>query len=60
MLENLLKSMFGSKHERDVRRATPIVAEVNAHADELAALGDDALVEGAMEWEYLLLTGRRG
>jgi len=27
---------------------------------ELAALGDDALVEGAMEWEYLLLTGRRG
>ena len=25
----------------------------------LAALGDDALHDGAMEWDYLLLTGRR-
>ena len=32
------------------------VAELDA---ALAALGDDALEDGRMEWEYLLLTGRR-
>ena len=32
------------------------VAELDA---ALAALGDAALVDGRMEWEYLLLTARR-
>ncbi|HEX5086533.1 MAG TPA: methyltransferase domain-containing protein [Nocardioides sp.] len=33
------------------------VAELDA---ALAALGDEALVNGEMEWEYLLVTARRG
>jgi hypothetical protein len=33
------------------------MAELDA---ALAALGDDALADGVMEWEYLLLTASRG
>jgi preprotein translocase subunit SecA len=43
MLEKLMKGLFGSKHERDVRRAEPIVAEINEIHPGLAALDDDAL-----------------
>jgi len=43
MLENLLKSVFGSKHEREVRRAAPIVAEINRLAGEWEALSDEEL-----------------
>ena len=29
MFESLLKSIFGSKHDRDIRRVSPIVGEIN-------------------------------
>ncbi len=56
---------------RDFFKATygPTIAVYRSIADDparvaeldaaLAALGDDALVDGRMEWEYLLLTARR-
>ena len=40
MLENLLKSIFGSKHEREVRRARPIVEEINRLSAEWDGLSD--------------------
>src|SRR5437762_2156932 len=43
MLENLLKSVFGSKHEREVRRARPLVDEINRLFAEFEGLSDDAL-----------------
>src|SRR5262245_10537359 len=43
MLENLLKSVFGSKHEREVRRAKPIVDEVNRLSEEWNGLSDEEL-----------------
>jgi preprotein translocase subunit SecA len=43
MLENLLKSVFGSKHEREVRRAGPLVEEINRVFAEFEALSDDDL-----------------
>ncbi len=43
MLENLLKSVFGSKHEREVRRARPLVDEINRVFAEYESLSDDAL-----------------
>jgi preprotein translocase subunit SecA len=43
MLENLLKSVFGSKHEREVRRSAPLVAEVNRLTEEWNALSDEEL-----------------
>ena len=29
MLENLLKSVFGSRHERELRRTRPLVEQIN-------------------------------
>ncbi|HXJ70930.1 MAG TPA: DEAD/DEAH box helicase, partial [Verrucomicrobiae bacterium] len=43
MLENLLKSVFGSRHERELRRTKPIVDEINRLSAEWDALPDDAI-----------------
>ncbi len=43
MFETLLKSVFGSKHERDLRRTSPRVADIHKSAEEVAAFDDDAL-----------------
>ena len=43
MLENLLKTIFGSKHEREVRRAGPLVEEINRFFAEYERLSDDEL-----------------
>ena len=42
MLESLLKSVFGDKHERDQRRVQPIVDEINRSYELLRDLSDDA------------------
>ncbi len=43
MFETLLKSIFGSKHERELKRVRPLVDEINRHVGSLAGLSDDAL-----------------
>src|SRR6266508_4551103 len=43
MFESLLKSIFGSKHERDVKRSWPVVDEINRHVEGYKALSDEEL-----------------
>ena len=43
MLNELLGKVFGSQHERDVKRMEPTVAEINALEPEMQALSDEAL-----------------
>jgi preprotein translocase subunit SecA len=43
MLHALLRTVFGTKHERDVKRMMPVVAQISALEPELQALDDDAL-----------------
>jgi preprotein translocase subunit SecA len=43
MFESLLKSLFGSKHDRDVKRASPIVEQVNELAEEFAGFSEEDL-----------------
>ena len=70
--ERVVVDRFGSGAEfRDFFKATygPTIMVFRSIADDpdrvaeldaaLAALGDDALTDGRMEWEYLLLTARR-
>ena len=58
MLENLLKSIFGSKHEREVRRARPIVDEINRLATEWAGLSEDELRAKTAEFRGRLEGGQ--
>ncbi len=43
MLEGLLKTVFGSKHDRELKRVRPIVAEINRFHATLVDLPDAAL-----------------
>jgi preprotein translocase subunit SecA len=58
MLENLLKSLFGSQHEREVRRVRPIVQEINRLCDELDALSDEELRARTAEFRTRLQGGQ--
>jgi preprotein translocase subunit SecA len=40
MIDAVLKKIFGTKHERDVKRMMPVVAAINALEPEVKALGD--------------------
>jgi preprotein translocase subunit SecA len=40
---NFLKKVFGSKHDRDVKKMCPIVDEINQFCDEYSSLSDEAL-----------------
>jgi len=43
MFNKVLASMFGTKHERDVKRMLPVVDSVNVLEPEISKLSDDAL-----------------
>src|SRR5258705_125569 len=43
MINKVLTSIFGSKHERDVKRMLPAVAQINALEPEISELSDDGL-----------------
>src|SRR5436190_23673290 len=43
MFDNLLKSLFGSKHDRELKRVEPIVDEINRHVDSYRDLSDDQI-----------------
>ena len=40
---DIFKKLFGGKHEKDVKAITPLVAEINRHADAYLTLSDDEL-----------------
>lgn len=43
IIDSLLKSLFGSKSERDIRKVQPLVEKINAIYKELALLSNDDL-----------------
>ena len=43
MIDKVLTSIFGSKHERDVKRMLPVVAQINALEPAISKLADDVL-----------------
>ncbi len=52
MLNGILKKVFGSKNERDIKRMNPVVEKVNSFEDAMKAVPDDgfiAITEGFRE-----------
>jgi len=43
MSENILTKIFGSKHERDVKKVQPLVEEINIFFEEYKSLSDEEL-----------------
>src|SRR5215210_2534205 len=43
MLKTLITSIFGTRHQREAKKFTPLVAEINAIAEDLQSLSDEEL-----------------
>ena len=57
MLNAIFRSIFGTKHERDVKRMSPIVAEIGALEPGLKTLSDEALRARTAEFRQRLADG---
>jgi preprotein translocase subunit SecA len=60
MFESFLKSLFGSKHERDVRRVGPIVEQVNGLAASFRELTDEDLQARTTEFKARIAQALEG
>ena len=57
MINQLLTKVFGSQHERDVKRMQPTVAAINALEPEVKALSDEQLRAKTVELRARLADG---
>ncbi|NOZ61943.1 MAG: preprotein translocase subunit SecA [Calditrichaeota bacterium] len=54
MLDKLLTTIFGSKHERDIKRIQPIVSQINQYYQQYHELSDDELRYKTIEFKNLI------
>jgi preprotein translocase subunit SecA len=57
MIDLILKKVFGTKHERDVKRLQPRVLAINAREEELQRLDDAALARKTEDFRSRLAGG---
>ncbi len=57
MLDTLLAKVFGTKHEREIKRLKPLVAEINELGPALEALSDEELQGKTGEFRQRLAAG---
>ena len=50
--DNLVKSIFGNKSDRDYKEMQPIVAEINAEYEKLKSLSNDELRNKTADFFY--------
>ncbi len=53
-MANIITKIFGSKHDRDIKRITPIVDQINAHYEQFDRLSDDELRLKTQEFKTLI------
>jgi preprotein translocase subunit SecA len=58
MINRLLTAIFGSQHERDVKKMQPLVAAINEMEPQIKALSDDALRAKTEEFRRQLAEGK--
>ena len=57
MFNTVLAKVFGTKHERELKRLQPLVDQINSLEDETKALSDDALTGKTEEFRQRLAQG---
>lgn len=58
MLNNILKKVFGSKNEREIKRLQPIVAEINSLEPAMKSIRDDGFKELTLKFKNDLAGGK--
>ncbi|MEW5994725.1 MAG: preprotein translocase subunit SecA, partial [Candidatus Zixiibacteriota bacterium] len=56
-MPNILEKIFGTKHERDIKRMQPLMAEINEHFERLQSLSDEQLQAKTDEFKQRLADG---
>jgi preprotein translocase subunit SecA len=51
---NILTKLFGTKHDRDIKKIAPLVDEINENNEELASLADEQLTAKTEEFRKRL------
>lgn len=57
MLTKILSKMFGTKHERDIKKLAPTVEKINSLEPEMQKLSDEALKAKTAEFQERLNSG---
>ncbi|OQW50658.1 MAG: preprotein translocase subunit SecA [Proteobacteria bacterium SG_bin7] len=57
MLRSLAAKIFGTKHDRDMKKVRPVVAQINALESEIKKLTDEQLREKTNEFKQRLAKG---
>ena len=57
MFGNVIKGIFGSKNERELKRMAPLVARINTFEPQYQALSDDDLRAKTAEFKERLSRG---
>ncbi|MAE72593.1 MAG: preprotein translocase subunit SecA, partial [Bdellovibrionaceae bacterium] len=57
MFSKILQNMFGTEHERQIKKLQPIVDQINALEPQLEGLSDEALVAKTAEFKNRLNEG---
>jgi preprotein translocase subunit SecA len=58
MFQKVLQFIFGSKFERDLKRLTPIVVEINSYEPEIQKLSNEDLKKQTKKFKDLLANGK--
>ena len=45
MIGSLISKIFGNKSDKDIKRLTPIIADINSEFDKLQSLTDQEIVQ---------------
>jgi preprotein translocase subunit SecA len=57
MIAKVLKSVFGTRNDRELKRMGKVVKQINSHTEAIAALTDEELREKTEEFRRRLATG---
>ena len=57
MADNIITRIFGTKHERDIKKMKPLVDEINEFYEKLHDLSDDDLKAKTEEFRHRLAEG---
>jgi preprotein translocase subunit SecA len=60
MLDSLMKAVFGSKHDRELRRVQPIVEEINRHYESYQPLSDQELAARTADFKTRIAAALEG
>src|SRR5919106_2677235 len=57
MLNGMVKALFGTRHERELKRIQPIIEEIHAHEERVGALSEEELRAQTQKFRALLQEG---